>query len=74
MKVPDSPGILSVRLLRKGKARMGGRNEEEQRLIKRMVDRGQGHLFRFWEELGMGERDLLMRDIRRVLVISSVKI
>ena len=43
-----------------------GRNGDEKRLIDLMVERGQGHLFRFWEDLGDAERDMLMKDVRRV--------
>ena len=68
MKEPGPSRTLAVGpcLSVKGMVQMRGRNGEERNLIQRMAERGQGHLFRFWEELGNGERDLLMRDVRRV--------
>ncbi len=42
-----------------------GRNSEEQRIIEKVFENGQGHVFRFWEELGDEEKDLLIRDLKK---------
>jgi UDP-N-acetylglucosamine/UDP-N-acetylgalactosamine diphosphorylase len=43
-----------------------GRNAEEQKLVQDMVEHGQGHLLRFWEDLGNGQKDMLVNDLRRI--------
>ncbi len=42
-----------------------GRNEEEQRIIDTVIENGQGHVFRFWNELNDSEKDLLIGDLKK---------
>ena len=42
-----------------------GRNNTEQDLIERVYDAGQGHVFRFWNELTKNEKDLLIKDLKQ---------
>jgi UDP-N-acetylglucosamine/UDP-N-acetylgalactosamine diphosphorylase len=43
-----------------------GRNSREARLINKYILYGQGHIFRFWNELSDKEKDDLMSDISRI--------
>ncbi len=43
-----------------------GRNSKEQKLIEKMYQHDQGHILRFWGELNDDERDLLVRDMKRI--------
>ena len=43
-----------------------GRNPEEKRIIEMAVENGQGHLFRFWDELSDSQKDQLVDDVRSI--------
>ncbi|RKX96535.1 MAG: UDPGP type 1 family protein [Spirochaetes bacterium] len=42
-----------------------GRNSVEQSIIEKVYDAGQGHVFRFWDELSDKEKDLLIEDLKQ---------
>ena len=42
-----------------------GRNSIEQEIIERVYDAGQGHVFRFWNELSDNEKDMLINDLKQ---------
>jgi len=42
-----------------------GRNAAEKELIEKVYDAGQGHVFRFWNELSNKEKDYLIEDLKQ---------
>ena len=42
-----------------------GRNDNEQRLIEKAYDAGQGHVLRFWNELNDEEKNLFIEDLKQ---------
>lgn len=43
-----------------------GRSPEEKRIIRIAMENGQGHLFRFWDELSAPEKDELINDVKSI--------
>jgi UDP-N-acetylglucosamine/UDP-N-acetylgalactosamine diphosphorylase len=43
-----------------------GRNADEQRVIEIAFQKGQGHLFHFWEKLSEAEKDVLIAQVRGI--------